>query len=152
MHPVTRRSFLATAGVGAVAVGLPGTAKAQQTDEERSNVKIVNEFCAAFVVPFDWDKIASFLSPDCKYRASQDTEMVVGPDAIVGFLRGFAGQATSAEFEVIDTWARGPVVVDDRVDRFQLPSQNLEFPVVGVFHVVDGKIIEWTDFIYGVEF
>jgi limonene-1,2-epoxide hydrolase len=150
VRDVTRRVFLATAGAGAAAASFPRSAEAQQTDEERANVKVVNDFCATFSVPFDWDKTTSFLSSDCKYRASQDTPIVEGPDAIVGFLDSFANQATSAEFEVVDTWARGPVVVNDRVDRFRLPEQSFDVPVVGVFHVVGGKIVEWSDFVFDV--
>ena len=53
-----------------------------------------------------------------------------------------------AEFEVVDSWARGPLVVNDRVDRFTLPDQSMEIPVVGVFHMIDGKIAEWTDYTF----
>jgi len=149
VRDVTRRVFLATAGVGAAAAVLPRSVAAQQTADERANVQVVNDFCATFTVPIDWDKMASHLSDDCKYRASQDTPIVEGPAAIVGFLRGFADAATFAEFEMVDTWARGPVVVNDRIDRFRLPDRSLDIPVVGVFHVVDGKITEWSDFIFG---
>ena len=150
-HDVTRRLFLTTAAAGAAVAGLPRPAEAQQTGEERSNVRVVNEFCGTFAVPFDWDKTASFLSDDCKYRASQTTPMVEGPEAIVGFLGSFANEATAAEFEIVDTWARGPVVVNDRIDRFVLPQRTLEIPVVGVFHLVEGKIVEWSDFIFNFD-
>ena len=93
-------------------------------------------------------RIASFLSDDCKYRASQDIPMVEGPEAIVGLLEGFTSNATSVEFEMLDTWARGPVVVNDRIDRFVLPNRTLALPVVGVFYLVGGKIAEWTDFVF----
>ena len=148
---VTRRSFLAAGSIGAVAsVALPGQVGATQlSPEEQANTTAVNDFCAAFTVPLDWARIASFLSDDCKYRASQNIQMVEGPDAIVGFLERFAGNATLVEFEMLDTWARGPVVVNDRVDRFVLPNNTLEIPVVGVFYLVDGKIAEWTDFVFG---
>ena len=70
--------------------------------------------CATLVVPLDWDKVASFLSDDCKYRASQTLRMVEGPEAIVGLLESCVGNATSVEFEIPDTWARGPVVANAR--------------------------------------
>ena len=147
---VTRRSVLAAGGLGALAaIAVPSrTLAAQPTTEEQANIAVVNDFCAAFAVPFDWDRITSFLRDDCKYRASQTASMVEGPEAIVGFLAGFAGSATAAGFEIVDTWARGPVVVNDRVDRFTLPNRTLAIPVVGVFHLVDGTIAEWTDFVF----
>ena len=147
---VTRRSFLTAGSVGTmVAVAMPYEVGAvQPTPEEEGNIAVVNAFCAAFVVPFDWERVAASLRSDCKYRASQNIPMVEGPDAIVGLLQSFAGNATSAEFEITDTWARGPVVVNDRMDRFVLPNRTLEIPVVGVFYLVDGQIAEWTDFVF----
>ena len=150
-HQVTRRSFLTTGSVGAMAaVAVRQVGAAQPTAAEQDNIVTVNDFCATFAVPFDWDKMASLLRDDCKYRASQTVRMVEGPDAIVGLLKSFAGNATSAGFEIVDTWARGPVVVNDRVDRFALPANNLDIPVVGVFYMVDGKIAVWTDFVFDV--
>lgn len=144
-----RRSFLMSGALGTLAATLPAPVRAaQRTAVEEANVTVVNDFCAAFVVPFDWDRIGSFLTADCKYRASQTTPMVEGPQAIADLLRGFVDAATSTEFEILDTWARGPVVVNDRIDRFALPDRSLAIPVVGVFHLVDGKIAEWTDFVF----
>ncbi len=150
----TRRSFLTTGGIGAVAaIGMPTVLRAAQPNaEEQANIDAVNAFCGTFTVPFDWDNMASFLSDGCKYRATQTTPVVEGPDAIVGFLRNFAGSSTAAEFVIEDTWARGPVVVNDRLDRFVLPERTLEIPVVGIFYMVDGKIAEWTDFVFDFEF
>ena len=129
-------------------VAMPGrVGAAQPSTEEAANTRAVNDFCATFVVPFDWEKMAPYLSNDCKYRASQNIPMVEGSAAIVALLESFAGNATSAEFEILDTWARGPVVTNDRVDRFVLPNRTLSIPVVGVFYLVDGKIAEWTDFV-----
>jgi limonene-1,2-epoxide hydrolase len=147
---VTRRSFLAAGSVGAMAsVALPRQVAAiQLSTDEQANLTAVNDFCAAFTVPLDWDTIASYLSTGCKYRASQDIPMVEGPEAIVGLLKGFLGNATSVEFEMLDTWARGPVVVNDRVDRFVMPTGTVEFPVVGIFYMADGKIVEWTDYVF----
>ena len=105
IHPMTRRSFLATGSAGAMAaVAMPRPAHAAQpTAEEQANIAAVNGFCATFDVPFDWDKMASYLAGGCKYRASQDAPMTEGPDTIVGFLRSFAGTATAASFEIVDT-------------------------------------------------
>ena len=55
-HDVTRRTFLATGGLGALAAAAPRRAlAAQPTAVEEANVTVVNEFCAAFVAPIDWD-------------------------------------------------------------------------------------------------
>ena len=147
---VSRRSFLASGGIGGMAALAMRreVGAAQSTPEEDGNIMVVNAFCSAFVVPIDWGNVAAPLSGDCKYRASQTIPLVEGPDAIVGLLESFTENATAVEFEIVDTWARGPVVVNDRIDRFVQPDRTIEIPVVGIFYLVDGKITEWTDFVF----
>ena len=154
INHLTRRSFIAVGSAGTIAgLTMPSPAHgAPPTAEEQANITAVNGFCAAFTVPFDWDKVASYLASDCKYRATQTAPVAEGPDAIVGGLRSFADTATAASFEVVDTWARGPVVVNDRIDRFALPERTFDIPVIGVFYLVDGKIQEWTDFVFDFDF
>ena len=147
---LTRRTMLTTSGLGLAGV-LARPATAQPTAEESANFRVVNQFCAAFAAPLDWPRITSHLTAECKYRATQTAPMVEGSAAIEALLDGFVGSASAIEFEVVDTWARGPVVVDDRIDRFTLPDQQLDIPVVGVFHLIDGKIAEWTDFVFDIE-
>ena len=145
----SRRVFLAAAGGGAAALALPrGVRAAALTAAEQANVQVVNDFCAAWGVPLDWDRLGSFLAPDCVFRPTQTTPVITGRDNIVKMLRDFAGNATACEFEVVDSWARGPLVVNDRVDRFTLPDQSMDIPVAGVFHLIDGKIAEWSDFTF----
>ena len=146
---VTRRTFLTATGAGAVAAALPRRlGAAELTPAEQANLEVVNDFCAGWTLPIDWDKLGAALAADCKFRPTQTMPVVEGRDAIIAMLRDFAREATAAEFEVVDSWARGPIVVNDRVDRFALPGNNVEVPVVGVFHVVDGKIAEWSDFTF----
>lgn len=147
----TRRSALAAGGLGVLGALTSRARAAQPTAVETANIDVVNSFCAAFRAPLDWGRITAFLTDDCQYRATQTAPMVEGPAAIEAFLDSFAGSATAIEFEVVDTWARGPVVVDDRIDRFTLPDRQLDIPVVGVFHLVDGKIAEWSDFVFDIE-
>ncbi len=148
---LSRRSMLAAGGLGLAGVLARPAGAAQPTAEEAANVEVVNALCAAFTAPLDLPRITGHLTADCKYRATQTAPMVEGPAAIEAFLDGIAGSASAIEFEVVDTWARGPVVVDDRIDRFTFPDQQLDIPVVGVFHLIDGKIAEWTDFVFGIE-
>ena len=145
----TRRVFLATAGIGTAGAALPARPRAAElTPTEEANLKVVNDFCAGWKTPVDWDRLSSFLAADARFRGTQDSPVNEGRDQIINGLRDYAGTATQCEFEVVDSWARGPVVVNDRVDRFLFPDRNDEFRVVGVFHVVDGKIAEWSDFVF----
>ena len=100
---VTRRSFLTAGSVAAVAAAAVAVEvdAGQATAEEASNIAVVNAFCAASVVPFAWEKVAMPLTSDRKYRASQNVPLVERPDAIVEFLKSFAGNATSVGFDII---------------------------------------------------
>ena len=54
---------------------------------------------------------------------------------------------THCEFEVVDTFARGSIVAHERWDRFVRPTRKSEWHVVGVFHMKDGLIAEWSDYV-----
>ncbi len=49
---------------------------------------------------------------------------------------------------MLDTWARGPMVINERIDSFTRPDQSPAYHLVGVFFIKEGKIAEWTD--YGI--
>ena len=145
---VERRRFLTTAAVGAIGVaswsGRPHAA--ELTASEQANVKLVNDFCAAWVAPMDTQKLRPFLANGCIYRPTETAPARTGSDAIIDSLGQFVGDATFCEFEVVETFARGSIVVNERWDRFELPQRRVEWHGVGVFYIVDGKIAEWSDF------
>jgi len=68
-------------------------------------------------------------------------------DAVVARIKGFVDPAQVVEFPVAETFAKGPIVMNERTDRFVRPDRTNTFHVVGVFFVRDGKIAEWTDYI-----
>jgi limonene-1,2-epoxide hydrolase len=126
---------------------LPAAAKAAKlTAGEEANVRIIDEFCKSWATR-DLEKITAFLAESCIYRATETAVPTVGRPAIIERLKGPVGRAEKVEFEVLDTWARGPLVVDDRLDRFIAGGQTRVFHAVGVFYMVGGKIQEWTDFV-----
>ena len=146
-HGSDRRQFLRVAGIGTAGAVLPaGISARAQTPREGANIDVVNGMCVAWVAPLRLEQIASFLHDDCVFRPTQDAAAVSGLSAIVEYLRRSVGEATAAEFEVVDTFARGPVVVNERFDRFTLSGSEFVWHGVGVFHVEDGKIVEWSDF------
>ncbi len=70
-------------------------------------------------------------------------EPTKGRDALIARIKMIINNV--AEFEILDTWARGPMVINERIDRFtnfQLKSWH----GVGVFLIKDGKIVEWYDY------
>lgn len=143
-----RRALLKTGGLGAAAAFLLPALRmtVPPTAAEAANVKIVNDFCASWSSR-SLDQITAFLSSDCVYRGTETAPPAVGRVAIIDRIKGPVGRAEKVEFEVLETFARGPIVVNDRVDRFITADRTGNFHAVGVFYLKDGKIAEWTDYV-----
>ena len=148
-HPIIdRRQALTALGLsGAATLGITSTLRAvtEPTHTEAANIDLVNAMCATWVAPMNFSKLGELLSDDCIYRATETAPPVTGRDAIIERLQGL-GQSSFIEFEVIETFARGSIVVNDRIDRFELPNRQIEWHGVGVFYIKDDKIAEWSDF------
>jgi limonene-1,2-epoxide hydrolase len=143
---VKRRTLITSAGAAAAAVfARPGAVSAAEwTAAEKANVKIVNDFCAAFATR-DLARTLPFLAGDCVYRMSETTAPVNGHDGVVDRLKPTVDRSTLVEFKVLDTFASGPIVINHRIDRF-VSDRPLTWEGVGVFFVKDGKIKEWSDY------
>ena len=75
----TRRVFLATAGIGTAGAALPARPRAAElTPAEEANLKVVNDFCAGWKTPVDWDRLSSFLAADARFRGTQDSPVNEG--------------------------------------------------------------------------
>jgi limonene-1,2-epoxide hydrolase len=142
-----RRAFLAAAaGLGAGAVLRPTILGADSTAVEKANVKTVNDMCAAWVAPLDFDRIGRFLADDCVFRASETSPPVKGREAIIESLKRMLATAQRAEIQVVQSFAKGPIVFNERFDRFTMGERKIDWHGVGVFFLKDGKIAEWSDF------
>ena len=143
-----RRAFLTRAGMATMAtMALPALASAAEwTAAEKANVAVVNDMCRAWVAPVDFDRIGSFLTDDCVFRASETAPPVKGRQVIVDTLKKMLGAPAKAEFEIVQTFARGPIVFNERFDRFAMAQRNIDWHGVGVFMMRDGKIAEWSDY------
>src|SRR5258708_4365262 len=149
MRRVGRRGFLATAGATASALGLTGWSAeaAEMTDEEKRNVKVLNDFLTArWKVPFNADAIGAFLADDC-IRGADDIR-VRGRQAILDELIKGYKDTESADFKVLQTWARGPLLMNERIEHTIVRGRSGggAWHGLGFFHLKDGKIVEWRTF------
>jgi limonene-1,2-epoxide hydrolase len=138
---MTRSQFLLTGAAFAIPV-----AAAEPTAAEKANLALVTDFCAAFASR-DMTKIASFLALDCSYRITETAMPASGP-AAVERIRSYVERSSKIEFKILDSWARGPMVINERIDSFTRADGNPAYHLVGVFFIKAGKIAEWTD--YGI--
>ena len=121
-------------------------AAAETTAAEKENLALVGDFCAAFATR-DMAKIAGYLAPNCSYRVTETAMPAVGA-AAVERIRSYVERSSKIEFKILDSWARGPMVINERTDSFTRADASPSYHLVGVFFIKDGKIAEWTD--YGI--
>ena len=141
-----RRRFLLASVAGSVfALLSPSAGEAAQAGAEtQQTVRLVNDFCAS-VSKRDPAAMRPFLADDIIYRITETTPPVIGLDAVMGTYQKFVVDAQSVEFQVLETFASGPIVINHRIDRFAT-ARPLTWEGVGVFFVKDGKIKEWSDY------
>lgn len=144
---LSRRALL-TGGLGVAALAMASPAgAAEPTAAERANMRIVEEFCAAWP-SHDLDRILAFFADNGVYRMTETMEPAKGREALKTRISTIINNVT--RFEILDTWARGPMVINERIDtfaNFQLKSWR----GVGVFFLRDGKIVEWFDYTIAAE-
>jgi limonene-1,2-epoxide hydrolase len=145
----TRRSAFTAAGLGLAAIaGVPRSADgAEWTAAEKANVQVVNDFCASWP-SHDIDKVMSFFAENCAYRVTETMEPNKGRQAVTDRIKSFLNSVQ--RFEVIETFARGPMVFNERRDHF-IGGPLKTWHGVGVFFLKDGKIVEWYDYTIGID-
>ena len=106
---------------------------------------IVNAFMAEFDAEHpDADTLASYFTDDAVYH-NMPMAPAEGIDAVKAALAGVA-QMTSRGWEVLHSAANGDVVLNERVDRFDMGGTEVSVQVCGVFEIRDGKIARWRDY------
>ena len=106
--------------------------------------EVVTAFIRA-VEAKDLDGALALVADDCVYD-NVPMGAVTGPDAIRATLGGFLGSATAVEWVIHHQVEQGDVVMNARLDRFEIGDRWLELPVAGVFEVRDGRLHLWRDY------
>jgi limonene-1,2-epoxide hydrolase len=148
---VNRRALLVAGGMGALAFAASGSAYAAESSAiEKANTQLVKDFCKAWGDdPPSAEKIVSeYLSPDCTVRFGEKILPVTGQAAVVELFLSFFGNGERYDLKIVDMFARGPIVMNSRIDSM-IKGTRVTNPteVVGVFVVRDGKIKEWSDYV-----
>ena len=144
---ITRRTAFVAGALGAVAVATLGKTAiaAEEKSDSKANVKVVEEFIKAWNDP---DKSVTYLADNASVRMVEDQPAVVGPANVAAAFKGFMGHGKKVDVKILHTYAEGPLITNRRVDTLTTPGKPPQtFPMVGVFIVKKGKIIEWTDYL-----
>lgn len=106
---------------------------------------VVAAFIAA-IEAMDLDAAIELLTDDVSYENVPVTP-VVGKEAVRSTVAGFLGPVSVVEWPVLREVVVGNLVVNERLDRFQIGTGWLELPVAGFFEVTDdGLISRWRDY------
>ena len=108
---------------------------------------VVNAFMAEFDAEHpDPDTLASYFTDDAIYtNMPAGMDSAEGIEAIKAALQGIS-QMTSRGWDVLHSAAVGDVVLNERIDRFEIGGANVDVEVCGVFELQDGKIHRWRDY------
>jgi len=105
----------------------------------------VTEFMKA-IERKDVEAAVAFTSAHISYE-NMPTDPIVGHEGLAATLNMFLGPAETVEWQILSQYEVGSVVVNERLDRFQIGDGWLELPIAGVFHLGDdGKIELWRDY------
>jgi len=152
--PLDRRHFVTSVGLGALLAGL-ATADAAAADNrtatETANIKAVNDFLADFqsAAP-DPVKLAGYFTEDGSYQLhlpQRQLPVVQGQAAVAEQFKTFHTGRTY-RFEVLETYAKGPLVVTSRMDTINTDKPGKPAPNIGVFIFLNGKIQQWHSIAY----
>jgi limonene-1,2-epoxide hydrolase len=168
---VTRRDLVAAGGLGAFALAVSGVVNAADASAgdaapvspnlsgpsaasaaaiEKANAQLVKDFCKAWGDnPPDAENMANkYLADDCVVRFGDTVDPVSGHDAAVALFQTFLNNGERYDLKILETFARGPVVMNSRIDTtIKGPRTTHPTSVIGVFIVKDGKIKEWSDYV-----
>jgi limonene-1,2-epoxide hydrolase len=107
--------------------------------------EIVTAFIAA-VEAKDLDTALGLVTEDVSYE-NVPIAPIVGKPAMRATLDTFLKSATRVEWRTLRQVVSGHVVINERLDRFQIGEGWLELPIAGFFEVTDeGLISVWRDY------
>ena len=104
----------------------------------------VHSFLAA-IEARDLDTAVGLLAADVEYD-NVPMGSVRGPAAVADVLGPMLDRCHEVDWPVRREAAAGPVVFNERLDRFRMDHGWIEVPVTGVWEVHDGRITLWRDY------
>lgn len=104
----------------------------------------VDAFMAA-INAFDLGAATALLSEDCEYD-NVPMGKIHGRATVHDRLEPMMERCSELEWITVRQASTGPLVLNERLDRFLWPHGWVEMPCAGVFEVHDGLITLWRDY------
>jgi limonene-1,2-epoxide hydrolase len=106
--------------------------------------QVVRDFCAAASTR-DPAVLRSFFADEVVYH-NIPMEPAEGIEATMAVVDMFVNMCEALEFEIHHLASDGSTVLTERTDTFTIKGKTAPLPVMGAFHVSDGKITAWRDY------
>jgi len=144
-----RKVFAAGAGVVLAAAFVGQAQAAEMSATDRANVDLVNDHMKGWgAADATGAKLAAAYADDCVLRIDETKPPLVGKAAAIALFDSFLGKGVRFDIRIDQTFARGPVVTNSRVDTQLIGGKpGKATPLVGVFIIRNGKIAEWSDYV-----
>jgi len=149
-----RRTFLPASLAGALAAAaVPRKLfAAEMSDEEKANVKLITDMVEAFdsaaaLVPPSANALRTFFTDDCAFRF-RPTDLIATRSfgAVEETMKRVTANGEKVHQQLLERFAKGPVVVIEKLNHFVTPEKTRTSHVIAVFLMKDGKIVEWTEY------
>lgn len=117
--------------------------------EQSNNIALVEDLCRIWEAPdYVPESMLPYYTEDCAIRFMESLPFAVGHEAVLEQARMLMPLGTERmRVKFISTQAVGPMVIAHRIDTLVVPGKpEVDFEMLGVFHLRDGRIREWTDF------
>ena len=117
-----------------------------------SPIDTVRNFIATWPQPGSFrsiDVLAEYFAPDCVYE-NIGLSKTIGPAQAFAFFEVFAKQTgfDAIDVEMLAIAANGDTVLTERIDHLRDAGGRriVTIPLMGVFKIRDGRIVEWRDY------
>ena len=121
---------------------------AGKTELEVANETLVNNFCRDWALR-DADALEQYLAEDLYYQIAPGQPIIESYAQFQKQMGPFMKNLESINWEILRSHVIGPVVLNERIDHFNAPSEgkspSMRFHIVGHFFIEDGKIKIWKD-------
>jgi limonene-1,2-epoxide hydrolase len=147
----TRRDLFMAGGTAAAFLALTSTAQAadESTADEKANIEVIRRMIADWNVKgFDpADLVKKYMTKNVVVSFLETAPPNEGADAVTATWRGYHAHGENNVTTIKSAYAKGPIVVIQRVDISKVEGKpDKEYEVVGVFVLKNGKIKDWRDY------
>lgn len=108
--------------------------------------ELVVGFCEAFERR-DVEDVFAYLAPEIVYQ-NVPLPAMHGIEEAAAFLAPLLRNTTKIEFQILSiaVSSSGNEVLTERLDRLHFSTGVVDIPLMGIFVVRQGKIVEWRDY------